>query len=49
MASGAGMRAGLMAVALVAALLLAGCGKKGPPSSPGPQDQIIWPRSYPTH
>jgi len=43
------MKAGLLAVALASALLLAGCGKKGPPSPPGPPDQIIYPRAYPTH
>jgi hypothetical protein len=34
---------------LLAALMLAACGKKGPPSPPGPPGEIIWPRSYPTH
>ncbi|HLB98201.1 MAG TPA: lipoprotein [Acetobacteraceae bacterium] len=34
---------------LLTALLLAACGKKGPPSPPGPPGEIIWPRSYPTH
>jgi predicted small lipoprotein YifL len=42
------MKAGLLAVAL-GVLLLAGCGKKGPPEPAGPPDQIIWPRAYPTH
>lgn len=32
-----------------ALLLLAACGKKGPPVPAGPQDKITWPRSYPTH
>ena len=41
------MRAGL--IVLLAALALAGCGKKGAPSPPGPADQITFPRSYPTH
>ena len=40
------MRTALLA--LVAALALAGCGKKGSPIPPGPQDQITFPRSYPT-
>ena len=34
---------------LTAALLLAACGKKGPPDPPGPPNEINWPRSYPTH
>ena len=41
------MKAGL--IVLLAALALAGCGKKGAPSPPGPADQITFPRSYPTH
>jgi predicted small lipoprotein YifL len=43
------MRTGLLAVAVLGALLLVGCGKKGPPDPPGPQDKITYPRSYPTH
>jgi predicted small lipoprotein YifL len=34
---------------LLAVLALAGCGKKGSPTPPGPADQIIFPKSYPTH
>lgn len=34
---------------LASVMLLAACGKKGPPSPPGPPDQVIWPRTYPTH
>jgi len=34
---------------LLTALLLAACGKKGPPSPPGPSSEIIYPRTYPTH
>ena len=29
-------------------LLLAACGKKGAPSSPGPAEEITFPRSYPS-
>ncbi len=46
--AGDAMRAALV-LALVGPLLLAACGKKGPPSPPGPADQITWPRVYPTH
>lgn len=36
-------------LALAVALgLLAACGKKGPPSPPGPPDKIIYPKVYPT-
>ena len=41
------MRAALLA-ACAAALLLAGCGKKGAPSAPGPANEITYPRSFPT-
>jgi hypothetical protein len=41
------VRAVLPAAALLAALCLAACGKKGPPSPPGPPDEIIFPRGYP--
>ncbi len=37
-------RALLLALAVCA---LAGCGKKGPPTAPGPQNEIIYPRTYP--
>lgn len=33
---------------LAAGLLLAACGKKGPPDPPGPPDQVIYPKGYPT-
>jgi hypothetical protein len=42
------MRAALLLTALASALLLSACGKKGPPTAPGPQNEIIYPRSYPT-
>ena len=45
LAGRAGMRH--VVIVLAAALLLAGCGKKGPPQPPGPPDQITWPHSYP--
>ena len=34
---------------LLAGVILAACGKKGPPAPAGPPDQITWPRTYPTH
>ncbi len=36
------------AAALLLALGLAGCGKKGGPSAPGPASEIIYPRTYPS-
>ena len=36
-------------IAVLAVILLAGCGKKGSPVPPGPPDQVIFPRTYPTH
>jgi predicted small lipoprotein YifL len=36
-----------IAVTLLAALALAGCGRVGPPRPPGPADQITYPRLYP--
>ena len=41
------MRAALILAMLLVPLALAACGKKGPPSPPGPPDQITWPHSYP--
>jgi predicted small lipoprotein YifL len=41
------MRAALILAVLLVPLMLAACGKKGPPSPPGPPDQITWPRNYP--
>jgi predicted small lipoprotein YifL len=37
-------RAILLALALCA---LSACGKKGGPTAPGPQSDIIYPRTYP--
>lgn len=42
------VRAGLLAAALLGVVLLAACGKKGPPVPPGPPADITYPRSYPT-
>jgi len=39
------MKPSLLLIAL--AVALAACGKKGPPSPPGPPDQIIFPKAYP--
>jgi predicted small lipoprotein YifL len=43
------MRSALIIAALLGMAVVAACGKKGPPSPPGPADQITWPRAYPTH
>nr|WP_298798107.1 hypothetical protein [uncultured Acetobacter sp.] len=32
---------------VVLALPLSGCGKKGSPHAPGPQDKITYPQTYP--
>jgi predicted small lipoprotein YifL len=40
---------GLVLMLLGLVLMLTACGKKGPPSPPGPPDQITFPRTYPTH
>ena len=36
------------ALVLAALLLLSACGKRGAPSAPGPAEEIIYPRSYPS-
>ncbi len=35
-------------LAIMLALVLVACGKRGPPSAPGPADQITYPRAYPS-
>ena len=37
----------VLTMVLAAGICLAGCGKKGAPSPPGPADQIHYPRIYP--
>ena len=41
------MKAALLALAVACAL--AGCGKKGPPSAPGPAQDIVYPKQYPAY
>ncbi|MGI4748733.1 MAG: hypothetical protein ACRYGI_03960 [Janthinobacterium lividum] len=43
-------RAPLVAVVLCLAMAfgLSACGKKGSPEAPGPENQITYPRNYPT-
>jgi predicted small lipoprotein YifL len=36
-----------LALLMVLAVGLGGCGKKGAPSPLGPPDQILYPRAYP--
>jgi predicted small lipoprotein YifL len=40
-------RAAILLVA--AALLLCGCGRKGPTSPPGPPADVTYPRAYPAY
>jgi predicted small lipoprotein YifL len=35
-------------LALLLPSLLAACGKRGPPSPPGPANQVTYPKTYPT-
>jgi predicted small lipoprotein YifL len=41
------LRPAIAAGLLALGVLLAGCGKKGPPEAPGPNDTVTYPRSYP--
>jgi predicted small lipoprotein YifL len=43
------MRRALSAWLAMLLSLLAACGKVGSPHPPGPADQIIYPKIYPTH
>jgi predicted small lipoprotein YifL len=38
----------LSAAAFAVLVLLTGCGKKAAPVAPGPADQIIYPKQYPS-
>jgi predicted small lipoprotein YifL len=38
----------LLVLALALCATLSACGKEGAPSPPGPADQIIYPKVYPT-
>jgi predicted small lipoprotein YifL len=38
----------ILALALLAGLLLTGCGRKGAPSPPGPASAVTYPQTYPT-
>jgi hypothetical protein len=37
----------VLLLALVAAVLLVGCGKRGDPAPPGPDEAVTFPRTYP--
>jgi predicted small lipoprotein YifL len=37
----------LLIVAVLAGLMLAGCGRKGAPSPPGPASDVSYPHVYP--
>jgi predicted small lipoprotein YifL len=38
-----------LALALLLVFTIAACGRKGPPSPPGPADQVTYPRGYPAY
>ncbi len=38
----------IVLAALTLSLPLSSCGRKGAPHPPGPSDQVIYPKSYPT-
>jgi len=38
----------ILVLALLAGLMLTGCGRKGAPSPPGPASDVIYPHTYPT-
>ena len=38
----------LLLVATILSLPLSGCGRKGAPRPPGPPNQVIYPKGYPT-
>jgi predicted small lipoprotein YifL len=42
------VRAVLMVCLAALALGLAGCGKRGSPSPPGPANEVTYPKVYPT-
>lgn len=38
----------LLLAAIILSLPLSACGRKGAPRPPGPPDQVIYPKGYPT-